>query len=196
MLLLFYIIPEWDWCFTYWIYIRVLRTFVAYTNITESSKNITCQGSKSYQDYPLKLRTKGQNKWTKEFFLLFLAWLTFIAFKHALASFSLERRWCSALIGGSRTAPCVAEKTNSGMTWQSLPRSEQMWSVQLIYLPGFGPSSCVSLFQPVRQVYFQTRKGLAALPASKLNALKPRFPIRWYQWPRPSGLSCRHLHSH
>ena len=130
MLLLFYIIPEWDWCFTYWIYIRVYdETFVAYTNITESSKNITCQGSKSYQDYPLKLRTKGQNKWTKEFFLLFLAWLTFIAFKHILASFSLERRWCSALIGGSRTAPCVAEKTNSGMTWQSLPRSEQMWSV-------------------------------------------------------------------
>ena len=65
----------------------------------------------------------------------------------------------------------------------------------LVYLPGFGPSSFVSLSQLVRQVYFQTRKGLAALPASKLNALKPRFPIRWYQWPRPSGLSWRHLHA-
>ena len=65
----------------------------------------------------------------------------------------------------------------------------------LVYLPGFGPSSFVSLSQLVRQVYFQTRKGLAALPASKLHALKPRFPIRWYQWPRPSGLSWRHLHA-
>ena len=110
----------------------------------------------------------------KRIFSILLAWLTFIAFKQILAYFSLERLWCCAMIGGSRTAPCVAEKTN---------------------LPGFGPSSFVSLSQPVRQVYFQTGKGLAALPASKLNALKPRLPIRWYQWPRPSGLSCRHLHA-
>ena len=174
MLLLFYIIPEWDWCFTYWIYIRVYNeTFVAYTNITESSKNITCQGSKSYQDYSLKLRTKGQNKWTKEFFLLFLAWLTFIAFKHALASFSLERRWCSALIGGSRTAPCVAEKTNSEMTWQSLPRSEQMWSVA-------GLSPLVSGLPRVSLCFSLFGKCIFKLGKALLHCLPPRWTL-WSQ---------------
>ena len=65
--------------------------------------------------------------------------------------------------------------------WQSLPHCE--------------PSSFVSLSQPVRQVSLQTQRGLPALPASKLNVLKPRFPIRWCQCPRPSGPSCRHLYS-
>ena len=65
----------------------------------------------------------------------------------------------------------------------------------LVYRPDFGPSSFVSLSQPVRQVSLQTQRGLAALPASKLNVLKPRFPIRWCQCPRPSGPSCRHLYS-
>ena len=39
-------------------------------------------------------------------------WLGF----YWLASFSLERQWCRALICDSRTSPCVAGKTNSEMT--------------------------------------------------------------------------------
>ena len=70
----------------------------------------------------------------KRIFLLFLAWLTFIAFKQTLASFSLERLWCSALIGGSRAAPCVAEKTNSGMTIPSTQGADVVscWSISLV----------------------------------------------------------------
>ena len=37
-------------------------------------------------------------------------------FNCPLACFSLERLWCRALINGTRSAPCVAGKTNSGMT--------------------------------------------------------------------------------
>ena len=48
----------------------------------------------------------------------------------------------------------------------------------LVYLLDFGPSSFVFLSQPVRQVYLQTQRGLLALPASKQNVLRPRFPIR------------------
>ena len=46
----------------------------------------------------------------------------------------------------------------------------------LTYLVDFGPSSSVSLSQHVLQVSLQTQGGLAALLASKLNDLKPRFP--------------------
>ena len=174
MLLLFYIIPEWDWCFTYWIYIRVYNeTFVAYTNITESSKNITCQGSKSYQDYRLKLRTKSQNKWTKKTVLLFLAWLTFIAFKHILASFSLERRWCSALIGGSRTAPCAGWKDQFGndVTVPSTQWADVVscWSISLVSgLPRV--SLCFSLFG---KCIFKLGKAL-------LHCLPPSWTL-WIQ---------------
>ena len=83
--------------------------------------------------------------------------------------FSLERVWCRALINGSRTAPCVAGKTNSGMI---VSRCGQL----LVYLSDFGPSSFVSLSQPFRKVSLQTQRGLTALPASMVNVLNPRFP--------------------
>ena len=66
---------------------------------------------------------------------------------HVLASFSLERRWCCALIGCSRTAPCVAEKTNSGMTVPSPQWADVVscWSISLVSgLPRL--SLCLSLF--------------------------------------------------
>ena len=56
-------------------------------------------------------------------------------------------------------------------------------------------SSFVPFSHPVRQVSLQTRRGLTLLLASSLNALKPRFPIRWCQCPRPSDPFCRHLYS-
>ena len=56
-------------------------------------------------------------------------------------------------------------------------------------------SSFVTLSHPVQQVSLQTRRGLTLLLASSLNVLKPRFPIRWCQCPRPSDPFCRHLYS-
>ena len=53
----------------------------------------------------------------------------------------------------------------------------------LVYLPDFGPSpSFVFLFQPVRQsIFWNLERPKAALPASKLNVLKPMFPIHCCQ---------------
>ena len=56
-------------------------------------------------------------------------------------------------------------------------------------------SSFVSLSHPVQQASLQTRGGLTLLLASRLSVLKPRFPIRWCQCPRPSDPSCKHLYS-
>ena len=113
-------------------------------------------------------------------------------FNCPLACFSLERLWCRALINGTRRAPCVAGKTNSGMTVPSAQWAdvESRWG-----LPRSRLFSFISLSQPVRQVSLQTRKGLAAVPASKQNVPNPRFPICWCQCLRPSGPSCRHLYS-
>ena len=80
----------------------------------------------------------------RAFFNLVIDWACF-----SLASFSLQRVWCRALISGSRTAPCVSGKTNSRMTVPftlTVSRFDQL----LAYLLDFGPYSLVSLSQPVR----------------------------------------------
>ena len=90
------------------------------------------------------------------FNLVIIDWARF-----SLASSSLQRVWCHALISGSRTAPCVSGKTNSRMTVPftlSVSRFDQL----LAYLLDFGPYSFVSLSQPVRYMSFQTQRDLAA----------------------------------
>ena len=85
---------------------------------------------------------------------------------HILASFSLERLWCCALIGCSRTAPCVAEKTNSGMTVPSTQWADVVscWSISLVSgLPRL--SLCLSLFS---KCIFKLGKALLhCLPPSR-----------------------------
>ena len=79
----------------------------------------------------------------RDFFNLVIDWACF-----SLASFSLQRVWCRALISGSRTAPCVSGK-NDRMTVPftlTVSRFDQL----LAYLLDFGPYSFVSLSQPVR----------------------------------------------
>ena len=112
-------------------------------------------------------------------------------FNCPLAGFSLERVWCRALINGTRRAPCVAGKTNSGMT---VPFAQWADVVSRCGLPGSRLSSFISLSQPVRHVSLQTRKGLAAVPSSKQNVPNPWFPVCWCQCLRPSGPSYRHLY--
>ena len=113
-------------------------------------------------------------------------------FNCPLACFSLERLWCRALINCTRRAPCVAGKTNSGMT---VPSAQWADVVNGWGLPGSRLSSFISLSQPVRQVSLQTRKGLVAVPAFKLIVPNPRFTICQWQCSRASGPSCRHLYS-
>ena len=79
----------------------------------------------------------------RDFLNLVIDWACF-----SLASFSLQRVWCRALISGSRTAPCVSGK-NDRMTVPftlTVSRFDQL----LAYLLDFGPYSFVSLSQPVR----------------------------------------------
>ena len=58
-------------------------------------------------------------------------------------------------------------KDHSGMPVPSFTVSR--FGQLLVYLPEFGPSSFVSLSQPIRQVSLRTPRGLTALLASNLN---------------------------
>ena len=82
-----------------------------------------------------------------------------------LATFSLERLRCCTLIGGSRAAPCVAGKTISGITVPSAQWADLVscWCISLVLgLPSF-------FFSAYSAGSLKTQKGVAALPASKLN---------------------------
>ena len=123
----------------------------------------------------------------RDFFNLVIDWACF-----SLASFSLQRVWCRALISGCRTAPCVSGK-NDRMTVPftlTVSRFDQLLAISLISdLTRL--SLCLSLFG---RCLFKLRETLLHMPASKVSVLKPRFPIRWRQCPRPSGTSCRQLY--
>ena len=108
----------------------------------------------------------------RDFLNLVIDWACF-----SLASFSLQRVWCRALISGCRTAPCVSGK-NDRMTVPftlTVSRFDQL----LAYLLDFGPYSfvslCLSLFG---RCLFKLRETFLHMPASKVSVLKPRFPIR------------------
>ena len=75
-----------------------------------------------------------------------------------LASFSLQRLWFRAQIGGTRKVPLVARKTNSGMKVPPIQCAK--CGQLLVYLPGFKPSSFVSLSAPVRKVLFKNKEAL------------------------------------
>ena len=103
-----------------------------------------------------------------------------------------SRLWFRAQIGGTRKAPLVARKTNSGMKVPPIQWANVVscWSICLVSsLPRL--SFCLRLSESA----LQKQRGLAALLASKLNVLNQRFPIRWCQCPRLSGPSRRHLYS-
>ena len=77
--------------------------------IMEASVSVT--DVKSYRSYSIKRRGVNKNfqrLWCGVYF-------TIRFLNSSLVFFSLLRLWCRALIGGSRTSPCVARKTNSGM---------------------------------------------------------------------------------
>ena len=79
-------------------------------------------------------------------------------FNCPLACFSLESLRCRALINGTRRAPCVAGKTNSGMTVSSAMWADVVscWSISLV--KGFPCLSlCLNLFG---KSLFKLRKAL------------------------------------
>ena len=123
----------------------------------------------------------------RDFLNLVIDWACF-----SLASFSLQRIWCRALISGCRTAPVCLERMTE---WQSLSHLQwadliSCWPISLISdLTRL--SLCLSLFG---RCLFKLRETLLHMPASKVNVLKPRFPIGWRQCLRPSGPSCRQLY--